>query len=75
MTGPYDSIIGIEKSLALKRFLTGMPVRLSVAKHDARLCGVVIDLDPETGRATAIERVQIRADAAAGAGGGDADPV
>ena len=75
MTGPYDSVIGIEKSLALKRFLTGMPVRLNVAKHDARLCGVVIDLDPETGRAQAIERVQIRGEAAPGPGGCDAEPV
>jgi metallophosphoesterase (TIGR00282 family) len=72
MTGPYDSIIGIEKSLALKRFLTGMPVRLSVAKRDPRLCGAVIEIDAATGRATSIERIQIRGGGSEGGGEGDA---
>ena len=74
MTGPYDSVIGIEKSLALKRFLTGMPVRLSVAKRDPRLCGVVIDVDGATGRAVAIERIQIRTEGGGEMRGGDAQP-
>jgi metallophosphoesterase (TIGR00282 family) len=60
MTGPYDSVIGIDKGLALKRFLTALPVRLSTAKRDPRLCGVVLDVDEETGRARSIERVQVR---------------
>ena len=74
MTGPYDSIIGIEKGLALKRFLTGMPVRLSVAKRDPRLCGAVIEIDEATGRASSIERIQIRAESDAERRGDDAQP-
>ncbi|MGH9748338.1 MAG: TIGR00282 family metallophosphoesterase [Candidatus Polarisedimenticolia bacterium] len=65
MTGAYDSVIGIEKELALRRFLTGMPVRFSTAKRDPRLCGALIDIDETTGRARAIERICIR-DAAEG---------
>ena len=61
MTGPYDSVIGIEKGLALKKFLTGMPVRFAIAKRDARLCGVILDVDETTGRSRSIERLQVRA--------------
>jgi metallophosphoesterase (TIGR00282 family) len=75
MTGPYDSVIGIEKSLALRRFTTGLPVRFAVAKRDPRLCGAVIDVDETTGLARSIERLQIKADDGASHGGGDAQPV
>jgi len=60
MTGPYDSVIGIEKDLAIRRFLSGMPVRFTVARHDPRLCGALVEIDPATGRALSIERVQLR---------------
>ncbi len=60
MTGAYDSVIGIEKELALKKFLTGMPVRFATAKRDPRLCGVVVQVDETTGRASSIERFQLR---------------
>jgi len=63
MTGPHESVIGIEKDLALRKFLTGLPVRFSTARRDPRLCGVVLDVDETTGRARAIERVQMRLDA------------
>ena len=74
MTGPYESVIGIERSLALQKFLTGMPVRFSIARRDPRLCGALVEVDEETGRARAIERIQVR-HAAEAAGRGDADPV
>jgi hypothetical protein len=60
MTGPYDSVIGIDKQLALRKFLTGMPVRFSIARGDARLCGVLVEVDEAAGRARSIERVQLR---------------
>jgi hypothetical protein len=60
MTGAYDSVIGIEKDLALKRFLTGLPVRFATARRDPRLCGVYLDIDEATGKARAIERVCLR---------------
>ena len=60
MTGPYDSVIGVDKTAVLERFRTQRPVRFSPAEDDARLCAVVIDADPVSGRATSIERVEWR---------------
>src|SRR5579864_1131657 len=56
MTGPYDSVIGSEKTLALRRFLTGMPIRLDSAKGGAELHATIVTVDPETGRARRIQR-------------------
>jgi len=55
MTGPYDSIIGTRPDLALHRFITARPIRFQVANSNARIAGAVIDVDPASGRATAIE--------------------
>jgi 2',3'-cyclic-nucleotide 2'-phosphodiesterase len=55
MTGPHDSVIGVEADLAIRRMRTGMPVRFEVAEGGVRLEGVVVSCDPATGRATAIE--------------------
>jgi metallophosphoesterase (TIGR00282 family) len=74
MTGAYDSVIGIEKELALRRFLTGLPVRYSTARRDPRLCGVFLDIDEQSGRARAIERLCIRPREDRG-GRDDAGPV
>jgi len=60
MTGPYDPVIGVDKTAVLERFRMQRPVRFSPAEDDARLCGVTIDADPHSGRATAIERVEWR---------------
>ena len=57
MTGPHDSIIGVQKDAALGRFLTGMPQRMEPAEDHPRLQGVVISVDDSTGQATAIERI------------------
>lgn len=57
MTGPYDSVIGIEKETVIKKFLDQMPARFEVAAGDVRLCAVLIEADPETGRASAIQRI------------------
>ena len=56
MTGPYDSVIGNDKTAVIERFRTQRPVRFSPAEGDVRLCAVLIDADPETGRANSIER-------------------
>jgi metallophosphoesterase (TIGR00282 family) len=58
MTGPYDSVIGAEKEQILQRFLTQVNVRKEVAKNDVKLCGAIITVDPYTGKALKIERVQ-----------------
>ena len=60
MTGPYDSIIGVEKEQVLQRFLTNIPTRFDPATRDVRFSAVVIDCDGESGRATAIERLVLR---------------
>jgi 2',3'-cyclic-nucleotide 2'-phosphodiesterase len=58
MTGPHDSVIGVEADLAIRRMRTGMPVRFRPAEGGVRLEGVVIDCDPD-GRATAIEPLRV----------------
>lgn len=60
MTGPHDSVIGMRADLAIERFVTQRPVSLDVAKHDVRLEGALVEIDPESGRALAIERVRER---------------
>ena len=59
MTGPYDSVIGVTKETILQRFLTQMPARFDAAEKDPRLLAVLIQADPETGRALSIERIQL----------------
>ena len=59
MTGPHDSVIGVEADLAIQRMRTGIPVRFKPAKGGVRLEGVVLDCDPATGRATAIEPLRV----------------
>ena len=59
MTGPYDSVIGVEKESIIRRFMTGLPNRMEAAKHGVELHGVVIHADEETGIATGIERLHI----------------
>lgn len=59
MTGPHDSVIGVRKELALRRFLTQMPTKFEPARGDIRLCGALIDVDETTGHARTIERLNI----------------
>ena len=59
MTGPHDSVIGVEADLATQRMRTGMPVRFEVAQGGVRLEGVLVSCDPETGRAKAIEPLRL----------------
>lgn len=62
MTGPYDSVIGVTKEVVIERFLTGMPNRFETAKGDPRFAAVVVEADPETGRARAIDRMLLAED-------------
>jgi metallophosphoesterase (TIGR00282 family) len=56
MTGPFDSVIGIEKEAAIKRFLVEIPVRLTPAKQDVRINGVILDIESD-GVCTSIQRL------------------
>jgi hypothetical protein len=58
ITGPFDSVIGVDKELAIQRFRTGMPNRFEPATGRVRVQGAVVRIDPETGHAVGIERVQ-----------------
>jgi 2',3'-cyclic-nucleotide 2'-phosphodiesterase len=59
MSGPYDSVIGVDKDLVLARFLTGMPGKFEAAKGNPKMCAAVINCDPDTGRATRIQRIML----------------
>jgi metallophosphoesterase (TIGR00282 family) len=62
MTGPHDSIVGVEIDAALSRFLTGLPVRFETATGNPRLHAAVVDADEQTGLATDIERLSLGLD-------------
>ena len=59
MSGPYDSVIGVEKELVLARFLTGMPGKFEAAKGNPKMCAALITCDGETGRASEIQRIML----------------
>lgn len=59
MTGPYDSIIGVEKEIILTAFIKSLPVRHQIAKEGLRMCAVLLEANPSTGAATLIKRVRI----------------
>ena len=59
MTGPYDSVIGVNKEQIITRFLNNMPTRFEAATGDTRLCAVIVDADDSSGKARAIQRVMV----------------
>ncbi len=58
MTGPYDSVIGMDVDSSVKRFLTQRHGGHDVATKNTWLCGAVVELDDATGKARSIERVK-----------------
>jgi metallophosphoesterase (TIGR00282 family) len=56
MSGPYDSVIGVDKDLVLKKFLTGMPGKFEAAKGNPKIAATLIQCDHTTGRAYSIRR-------------------
>jgi metallophosphoesterase (TIGR00282 family) len=61
MTGPYDSILGRRVDRVLHTTLTFVPTSFDVATGDPRLAGVVLELEPETGKAITIQRIMVTA--------------
>lgn len=59
MTGPHDGVIGMDRAGAVARFVTGLPARFDSASGDPRLNAVLISADPETGRASRIQRLSV----------------
>jgi len=62
MCGPQESVLGRRVDRVLKHMTTGMPAPFDVAEGDPRLCGVFIQIDDQTRQATAIERIELKAD-------------
>lgn len=58
MTGPHDSVIGLDPKVALHRFLTGDKKKFGVAESGVRLEGVILDIDSKNFKMTKISRVQ-----------------
>ena len=59
MSGPYDSVIGVQKDLVLHKFLTGMPGKFEAAKGNPKMCATLVTCDPATGRSSAIQRIML----------------
>ncbi len=62
MTGPYDSVIGVEKEPVLRKFLSAMPVKMEPAKHMVELHSVIVDVDDATGKALSVRRHTVKGD-------------
>jgi metallophosphoesterase (TIGR00282 family) len=59
MTGPYDSVIGVEKETIVRRFMTGVNGRMEAARNGIELHGVIVSADESTGQSSAIRRLHI----------------
>jgi len=59
MTGSYSGVIGMKKGDVIARFTSAVRVEAEQSKGDVRICGAVVDVDEETGRARSIERVNV----------------
>ncbi len=62
MCGPIDSVIGVRREQVISRFLTHMPTKFDVAGGVVMVQGAIVDVDPGTGRASSVRRVQERVD-------------
>ena len=60
MTGPYDSVIGVESQLVITRFVRGLPIRYQTASEKPQLHGVVVEIDERSGKAVSILRLQVK---------------
>jgi metallophosphoesterase (TIGR00282 family) len=61
MTGPYNSVIGVDKDTILRRFLTSLPVRMEAARGGVELHSVIVDVDEATGLARSARRYTVGA--------------
>lgn len=58
MTGPHDSVIGMDKNIIIQKMLAGIPQRFEVAKEGLQINAVLIDIDESSGKATSIDRIK-----------------
>lgn len=60
MTGAYEGVIGFARERVIEKFLAQTPKAFETAKKDIRLSGAVVEVDPDTGHALGIERIQVK---------------
>ncbi|HHV17580.1 MAG TPA: TIGR00282 family metallophosphoesterase [Thermoanaerobacterales bacterium] len=58
MTGPSNSVLGIDKNKVINKFITQIPVRFEVAKGPAEINGILVDINESTGKAVKIQRIR-----------------
>lgn len=58
MTGSYNSVLGVKKELVIEKFLTNLPVKFEIAKGQEMLCGLVVTLDENSGKALTVRRIR-----------------
>lgn len=60
MCGPVDSCLGIQPAEAIQKLKTGLPTKFNVVEDgEVKICGIIVEADPKTGKAESIERIQI----------------
>lgn len=59
MTGPIHSVLGMDKSLIVNKFLNNMPVKFEVATGEGEFSGCVFEIDENTGKTVGIERIKV----------------
>ena len=59
MTGPHNGVIGMQTALVLERFTSGLNVRFDVADGARRINGLIVEIDPLTGKAVRVERLSL----------------
>jgi metallophosphoesterase (TIGR00282 family) len=60
MTGAYEGVIGFARDRVIEKFLAQTPKSFETAKRDIRLCGALVEVNEETGRAVGIERIAVK---------------
>ncbi len=61
MTGPYDSVIGMDIETATYQLITTVKKPFKIAKHNVKICCALIEVDEITGKAKSIERLSVSA--------------
>lgn len=62
MVGPWNSVLGVDRDLVIKKFLTGLPVKFDIASGPHVFCGLVIMIDDQTNQVQKVQRIMIRED-------------
>ena len=60
MTGPEESVLGMNRFNVMKKFVTGMPQKFEIADGKGRFCGCIFEIDESTGKAVAVEAIDIK---------------